>query len=274
MRLTVGPENYRNDLVGAAEAAWRAFEAAVGEIPFAFTPPPRFDWNARTAEGIAKCFVFGEPQRPQSEFALIVLSVGFFDKPANERNLTLLHESIHLRFMSGPLRARVTESERLDRVHRLPHIDDQGEYRFRSLRLGLACYFRNFADEILAELYLKTYYPAFLQGRVGYYLGMRRASFEQSREPDVPSTLRPYTILYEMLRNDLGVRLAEGYEQAAEFAAMSAALEHECRAASSEREFARHMETRRRLMEVTLEPLAFDEAAYEETFTTVLGLLR
>jgi hypothetical protein len=68
------------------------------------------------ANGVAKCFLFGNPKHPQSESALIVLSVSFFDKPVNERNLTLLHECIHLRFMSGPLRERVIESERLDRV--------------------------------------------------------------------------------------------------------------------------------------------------------------
>jgi hypothetical protein len=103
---------------------------------------------------------------------------------------------------------------------------------------------------------------------------MRLASVDRWRQPDVTATLRPHVILYELLRNDLGVQLADGHSESAEFAAMSATLEKDLRGLLTEPEFATHMETRRRLVAVALEPLTFDEPAYDEAFNTVLSLTR
>ena len=272
--MTVGPEQYRTDLVGAAEQAWHAFEDAVGEVPVEFEPPVRFDWSGRTASGVAECILFADPQHPRRDSALIVLSVTFFDKPTSERNLTLLHECIHLRFSSGLLRARVIESQHLGTVHQLPNVNDADEYSFRFRSLRLAWFFRNFVDEILVERYLKAQYPTYVGARSAYYLTMRRASFNRWKEPDVTATLKPYVILHEILRNDLGVQLAEGHPESAEFVTMSAALESELRGIRSEREFGVHMETRRRLMAVAPEPLVFDESAYDQTFKAILSLVR
>lgn len=82
---------------------------------------------------------------------LIILSVGFFDRPAIERKLTLLHECIHIRFMLGSLRDRVIESHELEARHEILAL----ERLFLTQRLDLAFKFRSLVDEILAELYLK-----------------------------------------------------------------------------------------------------------------------
>ena len=54
------------------------------------------------------------------------------------------------------------------------------------------------------------------------------------------TTLRPYVILYEILRNDLGALLADGRPESAEFVVISEELRNELNKMCSEREFETH----------------------------------
>src|SRR2546422_3001516 len=195
MRLTIGPGNRRNDLVKPAKAAWETFVAEIGSLPMT-CEPITFEAVGRSSSGTASAFVFIGPRySAASELAMIVLAANFFEKTLNERTLTLLHECIHLRFMIGALRHRVVGSIVLNSAHRPPALLDQDVELFLDQRVGLAFGLRNFIDEIIAELYLKSEYPAFLPARITYYLEMRRGSLTLWQQ--AAPTLRPTALLHE-----------------------------------------------------------------------------
>jgi hypothetical protein len=265
----VGPSEYRSDLVQDATTAWNEFVDEIGTLPFEYDKI-RFDWNARSISGVAGALLFAGPRYPR-EFALMLVSPGFFQRERRERTLTLLHECSHLRFMLGTMRGKVIETIELERTYGLSDdVTDPEERRFLSQRIILAFDYRNFVDEIVAEFYLKTTYPAYARDRLLYYLDMRRGSSKlwQQAEP----SLRPAALLYEILRNELGVRLSESEPQGAEFKAMSIDLDRELRQRCSSDEYAQHLAIKDRLLRTTLEPLTYDDAAITEAFMSVMQI--
>lgn len=270
MDLIVGPADYRDDLTAEARTAWNAFVDEIGTLPFAYDHI-RFDSNARSVSGIAGAFFYTGPRHPR-EFALILFSPSFFEKEPHERTLTLLHESIHLRFMLGPMRNRVIGSLELDQIYQVPDVTDPDDQQFLRQRRQLSFDFRSFIDEILAELYLKVAYPDYFRDRLAYYLAMRRRSLTLWQR-GWPS-LRPSALLYEIVRNELGVQLAQNEPEATEFGEMSAGLQQELERLCSPAEYARHRAMNERLTWATLEPIAYDDAAFCEAFMTTIAIPR
>jgi hypothetical protein len=272
LKLIVGPAGSRNDLTSAAKDSWTAFVSEIGTLPFE-CDPITFDSNARSHYGIAATFVYTGPLYRTTEFALILLSPAFFEKSENQQFLTLLHESIHLRFMLGPLRERVIES--LDLYRRLETPDDvtdDTQRLFLNQRLAIAFQFRNFIDEIVAELFLRKTYPAYLRRRIEHYAEMRRATLSLWKKA-LP-TLQRHEISHEILRNELGVRLAKGEQEADELRLMSATLDEELQRQCSSDEYARHLILKDEVMSITLEPLSFDGSAFDHAFRTVIEIPR
>jgi len=273
MRLIVGPENLRGSLVGPTTRRWNQFVAEIGALPCACGPVTFFDVRDG-ASGVACAFVFTGPRYPGNrEYARIILSAGFFARTPAEQTLTLLHECIHLRFMMGPLRDRAVAAIELREIHAIPNDVADEEWTFLHHRVSLAFELRHFVDEILAECYLRAQYPAYLDARIAYYLSMRRGSINAWQQT-VP-TLQPTAIFLEVLKNELGVRLADGHPEAAEFAANSEALQRQFRAQCSEDEYRRWQTMKDRLMGVQLEPVVtFDAAACDEIFDATMRLTR
>jgi hypothetical protein len=271
MRLYVGPDNHQVELLDHATEAWRVFCQAIGDdIPFEASRV-YFQESARPANGIAACryFTNGDPRR---ESCWILMSRSFFHLPERRRYLTLLHECIHLRFLMGSMRDRAVELDELERDHCPANAGDANEQQFYEHRLHLAFWYRSFVDEIVAELHLKAHYQAYLRERIVYYLEMRRGSFAKREQDTVAPSLKPHTVLFEILRNELGVLFAEGHPEAAEFTNMARELGGELRRLCTEAELVSHMETKRRLLLVSLEPLTYDREIYGTIFQSIISL--
>ena len=271
MKLIVGPGRSRGDLVDATRSVWRDFEREFGGPVF-----PYSSLHFEAVEISPNATACADPRmgwRYQiDEHVRVVLSQKFFQEPPQRQMLTLLHESIHLVLICDGLRARTIEAREKDIRHR-PSALDHDVFKFETDRHSLAMPFYHFVDEILAEHYLQRYYPRFIEKRLAYYLDARRENFSRRIHTQVRPELLPYAHLYEQLRNELGVQLANGRPEANEFNAMIDAIDISwLELCPDEGERTRLTELRPRLIQWGLEPAEFDANAYEAVFDEMIAL--
>ena len=82
---------------------------------------------------------------------------------------------------------------------------------------NIACKFLNFADEILAEQLLRVRHPNVAADRASDYVEMRLETAASGQIDRVDSRLRCWAILYEIVRNDLGVAITANSEHVRTF---------------------------------------------------------
>jgi hypothetical protein len=172
-------------------------------------------------------------RRPATNRQLLdLLGQRFFTATEESQILTLLHECIHVRLHAGPLRDRTQDG--LIRKRQLEPM--AAATRLVWTRWDVACKFKGFCDEILAEQYLKYRWPDWFPRRWAYYLQMRRDSFNQRFFDNVEPRFRALAMGYEILRDELGVRLADDPVQRDEFQTMATTLQRGFDAAATPHE--------------------------------------
>lgn len=214
-QLVVSPDRNRADLVGEVQAAWNKFENAIPNHPLA-NVPTRFQcqWREDTL-GVARA-IAELAADPANDTGKIVLGQRFLDTayPVAGRNLTLLHESIHLILQTGAQRNRTGQVEQM-RTQRLrehnrlwstaPPDADREAHEFHRLMLGFQ--FVNMPDEVWAELFLRDNYPATFGDRMALYLSLRDDPARRTEHPDLPPSIRKFYLVYQWLALELARRI-------------------------------------------------------------------
>ncbi len=101
MYLIVGPASGTGS-VELSQNAWATFERQVPNVPFDYEDV-RFEPLEGPCDAVAMAQACIGPGYTTNEHAKIILGSRFFAASADERMLTLLHETIHLRLSCGPL---------------------------------------------------------------------------------------------------------------------------------------------------------------------------
>lgn len=267
MRLHVGPDAWvRGRLLEAGEA-WTCFGRAI------VAGPPGIACLEVYGDGIGETVAITEPQ-PGCEDFWIVLGRRFFERPTEEQQvLTLLHECLHVRLHAGPLRERTEAGLLLNQQNWPP----QGRHRdFLGARYDIACKYRNFADEMLAEQSLKQDFRDWFARRWTYYLNTRRTGFNGRRFDQGYENLKDFAFAYEFLRMSLGARLAEDQAQRNEFTAMAdqlwGDLEVRCANAEQSTKCERLRQLCRRMLELNLQSgPPYDLAAFDGAFEWMMA---
>jgi hypothetical protein len=212
-RIAVVPDCGRSDLEIAVRDAWQAFESAVPAHPLVNVPvmfgPPDQD---RVGDAIAIAMPHLDPAGNRVEPWTVVLGERFWSQTAEGRNLTLLHESIHLH-LHAEKGARTVRSDSLRRKLRAAEREaaamegvDKGFKRWRGVT---AMQFHLFPDEIWAELFVRDRYPEWLERRLIALLAMREATrSERSVQlAKIPPPLHGWCMFFELIRVELVMAL-------------------------------------------------------------------
>lgn len=211
-QLVVTPDRNRADLVGDVQTAWNTFATAIPNHPLA-NIPTRFnsEWPD-DAEAVARA-VAELAADPANDAGKIVLGQRCLDAayPTEHRNLTLLHESIHLTLQSGTHRERyrlVDEARKLlmrqhNRTYRGP--SDAEVHAYHRLRFGFE--FVNMPDEIWAELYLRDNYQGLFDTRMAQYLALRDDPARRGNHVALQPCIRKFHLLNEWFTLELARRL-------------------------------------------------------------------
>jgi hypothetical protein len=208
MEFRIGAANGRMELNEQMAEIWKGFEASVS-LPFQYS---RWAY-AGGVGGIAGAdlVVESHPEFRAQEFSRIVVDADkFLALDDGRRFLTLLHESLHLASFLGVLRSTVQVKHALGRQYDLtsPLTGDERPYDDldrQKISLGFLL-----ADQLLefdAETALKSRYPEHAVKRATYYIEMRRTALQERRWLRPLEPVRPYALLLEWLRLDLGLLL-------------------------------------------------------------------
>jgi hypothetical protein len=153
----------------------------------------------------------------------VVMGATFFGTPQAEQNLTLIHETCHARLCLGTLRERTIQSialQRYEQARRNREVNLRANDRYDT-----AFMFRTFNEEILAERMLRELHPGLARERVQMYRRMREQFDINGGADRMIPELRPFGLLYEIARNDLGEALSFDANDRNEFARMGRARE-------------------------------------------------
>ncbi len=212
MEFRIGAANGRMELNPQMAEVWERFESSVS-LPFQYSrwKPWAYAGGVGGVAG-ADLVVEGHPEFRDRQFSRIIVDADrFFALDNDRRFLTLLHESIHLGSFLDALRPTLTVKHALGRQHDvtspLTGAERTGDdLEQQKITLGLFL-----ADQLLefdAELGLKNKYGEHVEKRAAYYVEMRRTAIEEKRWLRPLEPLRPYALLLEWLRVDLGLMLA------------------------------------------------------------------
>jgi hypothetical protein len=209
--LKVVPDNNQHHLEGKAKEAWRAFEAAVPDHPFADVPvehgPAHNDEVGAIAIAIPH---FDRADGPMVSGA-IALGERFWSGGHSEedRILTLLHESIHLRLFDEKPERTVRSQQIRSALIRASDVAFANEKRdvaqFKQQRAWAAIKFHLWPDEVWAELYLRDRYPQWFERRVAGLCRMREDMRRREAQQliAIPERIRGSLVAYELVRLDM-----------------------------------------------------------------------
>jgi hypothetical protein len=214
--LIVAPDNSRHDLTNAARDSWRDFQAAIPNHPLVGIPTDHEPaWDESVSEAVAANIPVLNATRDAVERGGIAIGARFWlpDYSPDDRALTLLHESIHLR-LADTMSARTVRIEAFRRnqmaIQRAVNARDAPNLAvFKHRRAMAAFQFLVFPDEVWAELDLRDRYPDWFERRLQLLLRMRergRARYQDMLLSTPPSLYTSWLIL-EALRVDLVIGL-------------------------------------------------------------------
>jgi hypothetical protein len=217
--------------------------------------------RAQTVPGIG-------PRYRTREHISVVLGPTFFQSLPDEQTLTLLHEFGHVYLDLNGLRGHTIETIDAWHIERDRRLRDDCD-DFADAKHDLGFMFRSFVDEVLAEQYLQRRFSAFSGQRRVMYLAMREEIARRGTLDRTHLPLRCYSILYELLRNDLGVTISSGAPERSEFERLGNALQQrlhrECSGADA------LLLIRPNLLAVDFDSPPYDLRAFEDMWIRVMG---
>jgi hypothetical protein len=268
--LTISIENDRVDLLERLKVVWGQFEQAT-------KPPLRYRVTeiGRTpmvSNGIACSRPWLIVPAELVSWAQIIVSTRLLDESESRRNLTFLHECIHLYFAFGPhrqRRIRIQATEDVERI-KIDQVLDAQRHNFMADRLRNALTFTTYPEEIVAEQYLQEHYPGLFPERGDYLLSMRAAAdMELCQTP----MFRKYWLFYELLRRRFCANLVAGPEVRQEFTKLAETAERMVRESCSAEEWKYFAEMLPRLLDIRYDqPLEEAEAAYAEIYNRIMSM--
>jgi hypothetical protein len=192
-----------------AERAWTAFEQSV-QVPVAYRRPVAVRTCNDHPGAVAAAAIHDRHLK-------ILLTAEFFDLPAGEQTLTLLHESCHIKAFTGALKELYWFGERLKREQRreiLERTQRTGPIREWMQRANAVEKSREWAQlvaehlfEVDAEFTLRDMFPEHAAARAAYLVRAKERRFTTTRLEDTP--LRCYEIALARLRAELAGILAD-----------------------------------------------------------------
>ena len=277
MHLSIDVPDDRPDLVESARAAWQEFNGVIAS-PFS---SDKVAFGTTFMRPDAKAYsrpFFASGRGPTSrDRAQIILSTALLTGASDlERNLTILHECIHLAFAFGDHRERY--QARFDRVRAFElNLRRQVDLPIAEINLlnnrSLAGFqFLQLPDEAVAELLLRRDYEAWFPSRATYYLDMRRDEALRLAGREESDALKAWAYFYADLRASLLVPMAGELPdvQRALVEAASAA-QREFVARMPEGIVNRCVDLKPSLLDVSLDaPIDSTAGAYEALFDMVI----
>jgi hypothetical protein len=217
MEFRIGAAHGRMELNDQMAEVWTAFETSIS-LPFRYSR-----WKAWAypggVDGVAGAdlVVEGHPESRGQEFSRIVVDADrFFALDERRRFLTLLHESLHLASFLDALRSTVAVKHRLGRQYNAASTLTGAELPpddFDRQKVTLSFLLADHVLEYEAEMSLRENYAEYAAERTGYCVEMRRAAIAEQRWLRPLEPLRPYALLLEWCRLDLGLTLTETDEK-------------------------------------------------------------
>ncbi len=247
----------------AAADAWALLGERVPTHPLAFCDTVRIDKGTFRLHGIA---VTELAPHDREVDAYIRLRDEFFLLPAERQVLTLLHETIHLTLWTGLCRDWYTRNEAIDLKYTVDHSEASETRHFvDAAALHVAIQLFHVKDEIAAEKYLQHHYASQRQDRASYYLDMRRANRAERFHLNLPIELHPFWFLLDVLRTGVACAISDEL-------LIEEARELDSAARDDLRESSRPVliDEVRALLDVEVEPLHVNFAAYERVFELAL----
>lgn len=216
MEFRIGAANGRMELNEQMAEVWKGFEASVS-LPFQYSRWKPWAY-AGGVDGVAGAdlVVEGHPEFRSQEFSRIVVNADrFFALDVDRWFLTLLHESLHLASFLDALRPTVAVKHELGRQYGMASALTGAERPYADLdqqKLTLGFLLADHLLECDAEISLRARYAEYASKRAGYYVEMRRTAIAEKRWLRPLESLRPYALLLEWCRLDLGLILTEADE--------------------------------------------------------------
>jgi len=211
--LIVTPYGNRANLVPEVRNTWNAFSTAIPNHPLV-NIPTRFECQWPEAFESVAIAVPELATNPANDTGKVVLGRRCLDAayPPASRNLTLLHESIHLVVQTSTQRQRtqcVTQAreQRLqdyDRICITASPDQEMHARFR-MYFGFE--FVKMPDELWAELYLRDNYPNLFDERLAHYLRLRDVPAKRTMHTALQPSIRKYYLVSEWFTLELARRI-------------------------------------------------------------------
>ncbi len=216
-RVLIQPDSGRNDLESTVRDAWQAFEIAIPNHPLANIPATCGMANDERIDGaIAIAMPELNQLGDQVERGRIVLASERFweaEYSDDDRMLTLLHESIHLR-LADTMTARTVRNAILRR-----QAEDGKNHAFNTEacdiamfkhRRGIAAFdFYLFPEEAWAEIHLRDHYPDWFERRLIGLLAMRvrNRARRDALLVGLPEPLVRCLTIFEIVRTDFVIAL-------------------------------------------------------------------
>lgn len=274
IRLEISVVENRYDLVDTARNAWDAFGAAI-QHPLILTG---VDYgvvdHGCNGEAFSKPF-FRVGLLP--DWSQFLLSVQLLTTSTEiDRNLTLLHECIHMDFAFGDHRARwerlQAEVRAVEHQLQMMMIQDMNLMKYLWYRHNTACVIRQLPDEIVAEKRMKRDYHELWLAREEYYVRMRHRHEAEIVAGQPNDNLWPFSVFYELLRIQLFIPLAETPVVHAELRRLEAVTDTQLRVITSQETLDFLLRERAALLDVGLDqPLINAEAAYDRVFGWIMA---
>lgn len=264
-RLTISPEENRGSRLDEIERAWGSFTEAIPNHPLVGVPTA---FEARYPDAIhSVARAVPDTTRQPIEQGMIVIGEKFLDaeRSVDERHLTLLHESIHLKLMCGAFAARTLRVlEILKRQQQSIVLDDNAGW----MRFQLSAEYLKFPDEIWAELYLRNMHADWFDRRQAYYLAMREAR-DRTPLPTLPAALIGYWQGYEWLTVHLGRRLDANQKHAARWADLLADWEAKMQQAWGEEQASRQIKRLTDLVPPNFAEIKLAEGPFDQFYVEI-----
>ena len=220
-RVGVVPDNNKDNLLDATRREWQSFQNSIPNHPLTGIPVEHDHAWPEKIDALALAIPILNGMNDGVEAGRVVLGERFWagQLSADDRALTLLHESIHLRLADDMWRRTVrVDAHRREQI-RLGDEADRTERAdiaaFKRKRAVGAFQFLLFPDEVWAELYLRDHHPDWLDRRLVALLRMREANRGNWGQTSLsmPQPLVACWIIYELMRVDLVVALESNQQR-------------------------------------------------------------
>jgi len=256
-KLKIGPTTEDPVHLAHIEQAWHRF-ARRFPLPINFGEKQFCCITSEgTIDGIAAAFL--DEANSSDNCTIAVDWVRFTARSDSDQELTLLHECIHLMFMTGSLRQHTLDGYAWLRGWRLSS----------SPLVSLAYGAWSRVQEVMAELYLQAHYPSTGRERVAYLIGLANGSVLTDTGP-----FRSVRALIQLLQLDLLVRLAAG--SSSEHLARAQELAHACELNLSQESLIPSADVeafRNELSQITFEPMQYKVDCCQRVTNHILGLI-